>query len=98
MKLTPLILSASLLIAGCAPATGYITVAPPGVVVQEEIGVAPGPDYVWVAGSYEWQNNVYVWVPGRWIVRPFRGAVWVGPVWRHHSRHGWFRTPGHWRH
>jgi hypothetical protein len=41
---------------------------------------SPGPNYVWVAGHYDWDGYQYVWVDGQWVLTPFYGAVWVNPV------------------
>lgn len=54
----------------------------------------PGPDYVWVAGSYDWQDGRWAWVPGRWD-RPQGRARWIGA--RYVRDGGGYRyEPGHW--
>ena len=73
----------------------YATYAPPAEQV-EVIGVAPGPDYVWIGGHHEWRGGAYVWVSGRWAVRPHHRARWVRGHWRH-NRYGWYWVEGHWR-
>src|SRR5438094_5997771 len=68
--------------------------APPAVQV-EAIPVAPGPAYVWVPGCWNWNGRVWVWVGGRWAVRPWHGSVWVRGHWaRHH--HGYVWVGGRW--
>ena len=62
--------------------TTVVETAPP---VQEvdvvAIGVAPGPDYVWVRGYWAWRGGVWVRVGGHWHRRP----------------HGYsYYRPGHW--
>jgi hypothetical protein len=70
--------------------------APPPPLRHEVVVVRPGPDHVWVGGVWEWRNNDYVWVPGRWARPPHRGAVWVAPRFEHRGRrHVWVR--GFWR-
>lgn len=73
----------------------YVQVPPPAPVV-EVIPACPGPKYLWVRGFYRWSGAAYVWVPGRWAVRPHNHARWVEPEWRHHQR-GWVFVEGHWR-
>lgn len=67
--------------------------APPAPVV-EEVYTAPGPDYVWVGGSWVW-NGAWVWAPGHYVLPPYRGAVWIGGGWyRHGGGYAW--GGGHW--
>jgi hypothetical protein len=82
-------------VATAPPDAVYVDGAPPAAQV-EVIGVAPGPDFVWIRGYHRWSGNSYVWAPGRWERRPRAGAVWVDGRWRH-ARRGWFWTNGHWR-
>ena len=90
---------AALLPAACVvgpPAgTVYASYAPP-VAEVEVTGVAPGPDYVWVAGHHAWHGSAYVWAPGRYERAPHQGARWVNGNWQHHSK-GWYWTDGHWK-
>ena len=87
------------LVGGCVtsapPGAVFVAAAPPPAEI-EVIGVAPGPDYVWIRGYHTWSGHGYVWNRGRWERRPRAGAVWVDGRWQHHS-HGWFWTDGHWR-
>ena len=68
--------------------------APPPVRV-EVVPVAPGPAYVWAPGYWSW-NGGWIWVGGRYVMRPHYGAVWIGPRWVHHGRH-FIYVRGHWR-
>ena len=56
----------------------------------------PGRDYVWINGSYDWEGDGWVWVPGRWDRAPLARAVWVPARWVH-ARRGWYFVEGHWR-
>jgi len=70
-----------------------ITQAPPPPV--ETVIAAPGPNYVWVAGEWEW-NNAWVWRSGCWACPPRGCTVWVrGSYW--HDGSGWHYYRGHWR-
>lgn len=80
---------------GCvAPRRVYVHAGPPAPVVEARV-VAPGPDYLWVAGYYRWAGGQYAWVPGTWARPPRPRAVWVAPRWEH-GRRGWYQVPGHW--
>ncbi|MEI8125629.1 MAG: hypothetical protein WCG42_07745 [Parachlamydiaceae bacterium] len=69
---------------------------PPAPIV-EEIGVAPGPDYVCVPGSWEW-NDRWVWKKHVWVARPHPYAVWEPAHWHwSHHHNGYIFEPGHWR-
>lgn len=96
-----LVAATLLLTAACAayvePATEttvWVRVGPPPPR-YEVVTMAPGPDYIWIVGYYEWNSVEYVWIPGRWERRPSPGARWVRDRWHHEDR-GWRRVPGHW--
>jgi hypothetical protein len=95
-----LLLSAGLVgLAACyapPPPGAVIVAARPPEYQAEVVGVAPGPNFFWVAGFWEWGGAEYRWVPGRWVVRPYPRAVWVRGHWRG-TRNGWYWVPGHWR-
>ena len=40
--------------------------SPPPPAVAEQIVVAPGPDYLWVGGTWVWFGDRWVWHPGYW--------------------------------
>ena len=60
------------------------------------IGRPPQPGFVWTAGYHRWNGRRYVWVPGRWVRPPRRGAVWVAPRWNRRGN-GWTFRAGYWR-
>ena len=68
---------------------------PPALRVETRT-VAPGPRYVWRRGHWRWTGVDYDWVPGRWVVRPRRNAVWVEGDWQR-RRGGWVWSDGYWR-
>jgi len=78
------------------PGEAVVVAGPPPEPVAEEVIVRPGPDYVWIAGTWSWYGGRWVWVRGRWAFPPRRGAVWVPGYWaRRHGRVVWFG--GYWR-
>jgi hypothetical protein len=82
-----------------ACASGVMTVivktAPPAPRVEVR-PATPGPDHVWVAGSWKWTGRSHVWVSGKWVKRPTRSATWVAGRWQRKEA-GWAWVPGHWR-
>ena len=72
-----------------------VRIVPPAAIVETR-PVRPGPNFVWIAGYHRWENNAYVWVPGRWEAPPRPHARWVAHRWvRRHG--GWVMVEGHWR-
>jgi hypothetical protein len=94
---------ASVLSFGCqtrrvvvASPTGEVLVAKaPPAPRTEVVTVAPSTSHVWQAGYWSYRNGRYVWVPGRYELRPRASAVWVPGHWDRTTR-GWVWTPGHW--
>ena len=84
---------AAILFSSC---TAGVVVTHPEYRPDVVVGVAPGPDYVWVGREYTWQNGAYVEVPGYWARRAYAGAVWTPGHW-HRTGGGSYRwAPGHW--
>lgn len=72
-----------------------VRVAPPRVVVERPLP-PPGSRYVWTPGYYRWAKTRYVRVPGRYVLPPRPGVVWVAPRWV--ARNGtWLFIAGYWR-
>ena len=69
---------------------------PPPPRAELTVGVAPGPDYVWVEGYWTRQGGSWFWVHGRWMARPRPQALWVVGRWERHPR-GFVWVAGHWR-
>ena len=55
----------------------------------------PGRDYVWINGFYDWEGDGWVWVPGRWVVRPALRVSWVRARYIR-GEGGWRYEPAHW--
>ena len=94
-----IILAGAGVVGACAPAAPYDAIYVPGApppVQVEAIGVAPGPDFVWIHGYHRWNGNAYAWQAGRWERRPHAGARWVDGKWNHTSK-GWYWRDGHWK-
>lgn len=73
-----------------------ITIAPPAIPVYEQ-PVAPGPDYIWTPGYWQWDASVgdYFWVPGTWVAAPQPGYLWTPGYWAFESGYyGWHA--GYW--
>ena len=79
-----------------ATSTQVIVAQNPPPPQQEVIVVSPGPDYYWCSGEWRWNGVGWVWFPGRYVVRPYHGAVWLEARWVHGPR-GWYRVSGRWR-
>ena len=77
-----------------APGETVVYEAPPPVRA-EVVTVAPGPEYYWVPGYYSW-NGRWVWIGGRWSLRPHPHAIWVGPRYVRRG-HGYLYYRGYWR-
>ena len=67
---------------------------PPPLIV-ETMPVSPGPDFVWVGGSWVW-NGHWVWEHGRWGRPPHAGAMWVANRYEVRNGHRVFIRGG-WR-
>lgn len=82
---------------GCvvAPAPYAVATVPPPAPVNEVVGVAPYPGYVWIGGYWGWGGGRYVWHPGRWAA-PRPGYYWVPHRWIHRPD-GWYGERGHWQ-
>ena len=98
MKKTLSLVAALLSVSLAAPAFSQVGVyigTPPPPLRYEVPPPAPGPDFAWVDGFWNWGGNRYVWVPGRWDRRPYPGAYWSHPHYDHYDR-GWQAHEGHW--
>ncbi len=78
-----------------APTRATVIEQAPPVPRVEIVPVATGPQYYWVPGYWAW-NGGWVWVSGRWIVKPWQGAVWINGYWARHGR-GYVWIGGRWR-
>lgn len=87
---------APIVMADPGPSVMLVQDAPPAPQV-EVIPAAPNQEAYWVGGCWKW-NNGWTWSPGYYVQRPHPAAVWVPGVWvKHHHRHGWYYSEGHWQ-
>jgi WXXGXW repeat (2 copies) len=101
--LVPLFIAAAVPTMGCTvstrPATevAYVDAEPPPPPAPEVevIPVAPGPEFIWVAGHHRWTGHGYVWVGGHYDRRPNRDAHYVRGHWEHRGRTTVW-VDGHW--
>ena len=78
------------------PPAMVVSSEPPQVVRETVVVAAPGPGYVWIAGSWIWYGNNWRWYGGHWAQPPHPQAHWItGRVEIVQSRRVW--CPGHWR-
>jgi hypothetical protein len=76
-----------------APDEAVVEAPPPDQDVV--VGVAPGPDYVWIGGYWGWNGGRYVWYGGHWDHHPYGRSRWVRGYWNH-GGHGYVFVRGHW--
>lgn len=69
---------------------------PPPPLPDYEQPPAPGDDYIWTPGCWNYDSGQgYYWVPGAWVLAPYAGALWTPGWWGYNSGHyGWHR--GYW--
>jgi len=80
---------------GVAPGGEEIVTATPPPPQVEVVGIAPGPEFVWVPGCWEWHGH-WVWAGGRWAVGPHPHAHWIPGRWARRG-HGHVWIHGYWR-
>jgi hypothetical protein len=73
----------------------YIPTAPPTPRVETVPPPPPGRVETWQPGYWQWTGAGYVWVSGRYVETPRRGAVWIPGRWEHRPQ-GWIYVAGHW--
>src|SRR5438309_4827786 len=54
-----------------------ITTGRPPALRHERRSLRPGPDYIWVSGSWNWDGGRWAWVPGRWDRPAVAEAYWI---------------------
>ena len=69
---------------------------PPPPLPEYDQPEAPGPDYIWNPGYWNYAANAgYYWVPGTWVLAPYVGALWTPGYWGfYNDRYLWHH--GYW--
>jgi hypothetical protein len=68
---------------------------PPPPLPDYQQPAAPGDDYLWTPGYWNYASAGYYWVPGVWVQAPYQGALWTPGYWGIvHGRYGFFH--GYW--
>jgi hypothetical protein len=80
--------------AGVTVGTAYPSVPPPEAV-PEDRPVAPGRNYYWVPGHWNWTGRDWEWVSGYWAP-PRAGYVYVAPLYVWEGGR-WVYHRGYWR-
>ena len=68
--------------------------APPPVRIERR-PAPPSGNVVWIDGYWNWSNQSYSWVGGRYEAPPQPDAVWVAARYDNDAR-GYRYTPGRW--
>ena len=55
--------------------------APPPPLPTYQQPEAPGPNYIWTPGYWNYAPVGYYWVPGAWVFAPYPGALWTPAYW-----------------
>ncbi len=63
----------------------------------EAVPSSPGPDYVWVAGHWEWDTpgNRWIWYGGAWQKPPTPASIWQAGYWSQQGGN-WVWVGSHW--
>jgi hypothetical protein len=79
-----------------APEVVYVGQPPQPQV--EVVTVAPGPDYFWIGGRWNYNNNRWVWLGGHYDRHPHfhPGGGWVAGSWERRGPNSVWHE-GHWR-
>jgi hypothetical protein len=68
---------------------------PPPALPDYQQPPAPGDDYLWTPGYWNYASVGYYWVPGVWVQAPYAGALWTPAYWGWTGSHyGFYR--GYW--
>jgi hypothetical protein len=68
---------------------------PPPPMVVEVKPPPPSREHLWIEGYHRWDGRAYIWVPGRWEVRPRANVKWVPARWEPRGA-GKVWVEGHW--
>ena len=80
-----------IILMGCT--AGYVATRPADVVYERP--VAPGPDYVWIGGEWEWGGGNYHWREGS-CQHAREGRSWNPGYWENGTK-GYRWHKGNWK-
>lgn len=69
---------------------------PPPPPRPETISERPAPNFVWLPGYWDFRDNQFRWVEGRWDVPPRPNVTWIGAHWEARGDR-FVLVPGYWR-
>lgn len=72
----------------------YATQPPPSLPDYQQ-PPAPGDNYIWTPGYWNYGPDGYYWVPGAWVIAPYVGALWTPPYWGYTDGR-YVLNPGYW--
>jgi len=72
-----------------------VQTAPPAPRVVTERVPSPGASYVYTNGYWDYADNGWTWVDGRWVAAPTTGVTWIDPEYVQVGSE-WQYAPGHW--
>jgi hypothetical protein len=76
------------------PAYMVVRQAPPPIIIEARPS-APSSAHIWIEGSWNWDNQRYIWLGGRYAVPPEPDVVWVAARYES-SSDGVRYTAGRW--
>jgi len=81
-----------------APAPEVVIVGQPPPPRMEVVAVAPGPDYFWIEGRWNFDHGRWVWLGGHYERHPHfhPGGGWEPGHWEHRGGNSVWHE-GHWR-
>ncbi len=77
------------------PTVPEATQPPPPLPDDYQQPSAPGPNYLWTPGYWDYAPAGYYYVPGVWVGAPYAGALWT-PGWWGYYGHGYRWHHGYW--
>lgn len=85
---------ALLFLSGCTAIVVDRPESPKAIMIQD----SPGPNYVWISDSWQWNRRTHNYTPksGYWVRPKKKSVVWVDGRWVK-TRSGWKYVRGHWR-
>ncbi len=78
------------------PPTEISTVQTPPAPKAEAVPPQPAPDFVWQPGYWDWRDNQFVWINGRWEQPSRPNVTWMPTHWEKRADR-WVLTAGYWR-